>query len=199
MLMPCWTKKVGSQSTKPKISVLIDDQHHAADDQPRQQLGAEQRGKLKARHRHRRPTRRRQRPAARASVSISASAPRPRPRGRCASSQRGDSGSALRRYQTISAPTPAITNIGRQPKCRDDQAAEHRGRREAGHDDERHERQPAAARSAAARTRSGSSSRPRSRRRGRAPSRSAAGSASPWSGAKAAANEARPKTTRLNW
>ncbi len=31
------------------------------------------------------------------------------------SSQRGDSGRFLRRYQTISEPMPAITNIGRQP------------------------------------------------------------------------------------
>jgi hypothetical protein len=32
------------------------------------------------------------------------------------SSQRGDSGKALRRYQTMSEPMPAITNIGRQPQ-----------------------------------------------------------------------------------
>ena len=33
------------------------------------------------------------------------------------SSQRGDSGSRLRRYQTISEPMPAMMNIGRQPQC----------------------------------------------------------------------------------
>src|SRR5262249_2025691 len=32
------------------------------------------------------------------------------------SSQRGDSGSAFRMYQTMSAPSPASTNIARQPK-----------------------------------------------------------------------------------
>jgi len=46
-------------------------------------------------------------------VSISASASAVRP---FASSQRGDSGSALRRYQTISAPMLAIKKSGRQPK-----------------------------------------------------------------------------------
>jgi hypothetical protein len=45
------------------------------------------------------------------SISASASAVRP-----CDSSQRGDSGKFLRRYQTTSEPTPAIMNIGRQPK-----------------------------------------------------------------------------------
>src|SRR3954466_15130076 len=43
-------------------------------------------------------------------ISASASAVRP-----TASSQRGDSGSDLRRYQTTSAPTPPMTNIARQP------------------------------------------------------------------------------------
>src|ERR1700754_139017 len=43
-------------------------------------------------------------------IRASASAVRP-----TASSQRGDSGSDLRRYQTISAPTPPSTNIARQP------------------------------------------------------------------------------------
>src|SRR3954464_1417050 len=32
------------------------------------------------------------------------------------SSQRGDSGRFLRRYQTISEPMPAMMNIGRQPQ-----------------------------------------------------------------------------------
>src|SRR5437763_1715972 len=45
------------------------------------------------------------------SISASASAVRP-----FVSSQRGLSGRFLRRYQTISAPTPAMANIGRQPK-----------------------------------------------------------------------------------
>src|ERR1700722_7410678 len=44
-------------------------------------------------------------------ISASASSERP-----TASTQRGDSGSALRRYQTISAPMPPSTNIARQPK-----------------------------------------------------------------------------------
>lgn len=44
-------------------------------------------------------------------ISASASALRP-----LDSSQRGDSGSALRRYQTTKAPTPAMTNISRQPR-----------------------------------------------------------------------------------
>src|ERR1700681_3157525 len=43
-------------------------------------------------------------------ISASASAVRP-----TASSQRGDSGRLLRRYQTISAPIPPMTNIARQP------------------------------------------------------------------------------------
>ncbi len=46
-----------------------------------------------------------------ACIRDSASAVRP-----CDSSQRGDSGRFLRRYQTISEPMPAMTNIGRQPK-----------------------------------------------------------------------------------
>ena len=33
------------------------------------------------------------------------------------SSQRGDSGNALRRYQTTSAPNPPSANMARQPKC----------------------------------------------------------------------------------
>src|SRR5882724_6816716 len=45
-------------------------------------------------------------------ISASASSVRP-----TASSQRGDSGSDLRMYQTISAPMPPITNIDRQPNC----------------------------------------------------------------------------------
>ena len=44
-------------------------------------------------------------------IKASASALRP-----CDSSQRGDSGSRLRRYHTISEPMPAMTNIGRQPQ-----------------------------------------------------------------------------------
>src|SRR6478736_2250656 len=43
-------------------------------------------------------------------ISASASSVRP-----TASSQRGDSGRALRRYQTMSAPMPPMTNIARQP------------------------------------------------------------------------------------
>ena len=44
-------------------------------------------------------------------ISASASAVRP-----CASSQRGDSGKFLRKYQTISEPIPAMMNIGRHPQ-----------------------------------------------------------------------------------
>ena len=44
-------------------------------------------------------------------IKASASAARP-----CDSSQRGDSGKFLRRYQTTNEPTPAMMNIGRQPK-----------------------------------------------------------------------------------
>ena len=44
-------------------------------------------------------------------IRASASALRP-----CASSQRGDSGKFLRRYQTTSEPRPAMMNIGRQPQ-----------------------------------------------------------------------------------
>ena len=43
-------------------------------------------------------------------ISASASSVRP-----CASSQRGNSGRFLRRYQTISEPMAAMTNIGRHP------------------------------------------------------------------------------------
>src|SRR6202034_3966101 len=46
-----------------------------------------------------------------ACISASASSSRPSD-----SNQRGDSGKFLRRYQTMSEPTPAMTNIGRQPK-----------------------------------------------------------------------------------
>ena len=56
-------------------------------------------------------------PPAEASFSIawiSASASSVRPFD---SSQRGDSGSALRIHHTISEPTPAMTNIGRQPNA----------------------------------------------------------------------------------
>src|ERR1700755_1539852 len=52
--------------------------------------------------------------ASRSIACISASASSVRP---TASSQRGDSGSDLRRYQTISAPMPPSTNIERQPNC----------------------------------------------------------------------------------
>ena len=47
-----------------------------------------------------------------ACIKDSASAVRP-----CDSSQRGDSGRFLRRYQTISEPRPAMTNIGRHPQA----------------------------------------------------------------------------------
>ena len=45
-------------------------------------------------------------------IKASASSVRP-----CDSSQRGDSGRFLRRYQTISEPTAAMMNIGRQPNA----------------------------------------------------------------------------------
>src|SRR5690242_6186869 len=52
--------------------------------------------------------------ASRSIACISASASSVRP---TASSQRGDSGSDLRKYQTIIAPMPPSTNIERQPNC----------------------------------------------------------------------------------
>ncbi len=54
-------------------------------------------------------------PLAAASRSISVSSASASSWWPWVSSQRGDSGRFLRRYHTISAPTPAITNIGRQP------------------------------------------------------------------------------------
>src|SRR5712691_1779305 len=45
-------------------------------------------------------------------IRDSASSMRP-----CDSSQRGDSGRFLRKYQTISEPTPAMMNIGRHPQA----------------------------------------------------------------------------------
>src|SRR5436190_21660700 len=115
MLMPCWPKKVGSQLTKPKISVLItistteptimrgssvglnsEPNDHAG-------IGAGTAGGGKGRP-----------PEASASIfSISASASASRP---LLSSQRGLSGRFFRRYHTTIAPTPAITNIGRHPQ-----------------------------------------------------------------------------------
>lgn len=52
--------------------------------------------------------------ASRSMVCIKASASSLRP---TASSQRGDSGRFLRKYQTTSAPMPPSTNIARQPNC----------------------------------------------------------------------------------
>ena len=113
-MSPCCTKKVGSQVTKPKIRVLIE----ISTTQPtimRCRIG----GLI------REPRRKSVAGAAGAGagsvppaaasrsmncISASASAVLP-----CASSQRGDSGSVLRKYQTMSAPIPAMTNIGRQP------------------------------------------------------------------------------------
>src|SRR6266508_144979 len=115
MLIPCCTKNVGSHCTKPKISVLIMINATEPTTMLGKRLGASRDERLNdgigvagagggsG-------------PAVAASFSIaamSASASAARPLD---SSQRGDSGSALRRYQTMSAPTPAMTNIGRQPK-----------------------------------------------------------------------------------
>src|SRR5471030_124942 len=114
MLMPCWPKKVGSQFTKPKISVLTvtsttqptisRGNRVALNSEPNvySTTGAAGRGGGSALP-----------PEASRSIScISASASAVLP---LASSQRGLSGSFLRRYQTTSAPTPAMANIGRQP------------------------------------------------------------------------------------
>src|SRR3954466_13123344 len=114
MLMPWCPKKVGSQFTKPKISVLITisttdptirrgssaGPNNAPKDTAGTATGTAGGG-------NGRP------PETSASIfCINASASAVRP---LLSSQRGLSGRFLRRYQTIIAPTPAITNIGRQP------------------------------------------------------------------------------------
>src|SRR5690348_4315223 len=115
MLMPCWVKKVGSQFTKPKIRVLITisttepttsrGSSSALNNAPNGSTGT---GGRTAGGGSGAP------PDTSASiVCISASASASRP---LVSSQRGLSGRFFRRYQTISAPTPAITNIGRQPQ-----------------------------------------------------------------------------------
>src|SRR5476651_289824 len=117
MLIPCWPKKVGSQFTKPKISVLMvisttqpttrRGSRAALNSEPKVQAatGATSTGGGRGL-----PVD----PSTSLSISfISASASASRP---LVSSQRGLSGSFLRRYQTIRAPTPAMANIGRQPK-----------------------------------------------------------------------------------
>src|SRR5689334_15475964 len=115
MPMPCWPQKVGSQFTKPKISVLMAISttqpavirgSSAGENSMPNDTGAT--GAAGAGGGRGRPS------AASTSIAcISASASAARP---LASSQRGLSGRFLRRYQTTSAPTPAITNIGRQPQ-----------------------------------------------------------------------------------
>ena len=62
------------------------------------------------------------------------------------SSQRGDSGSFLRKYQTTSAPSPPSTNMARQPNLGMISTPEQRGDRQAGDDEDGHEAQPFAAR-----------------------------------------------------
>ena len=113
--MPCWPKKVGSQLTKPKISVLM----VISTTEPTTRRGSRAGVKSDANGSIVPPAASAPAPARRppeasrsiACISASASASLP-----LASSQRGLSGRFLRRYQTTSAPTPAITNIGRQPK-----------------------------------------------------------------------------------
>src|SRR5438477_4235884 len=115
MEMPCWPKNVGSQLTKPKISVLM----VISTTQPTTRRGSRAGVKSDARLHcatwgvgagagNGRPP-----DASRSINSISASASAVLP---LVSSQRGLSGRFLRGYQTISAPTPAMANIGRQPK-----------------------------------------------------------------------------------
>src|SRR5215468_7827002 len=115
MPMPCWPKNVGSQLTNPKIKVLTvinttepttrRGSRAAPNSEAKVKAGA---GSAGAGGGKGRP------PEASRSIScISASASAAR---WWVSSQRGLSGRLLRRYQTISAPTPAMTNIGRQPK-----------------------------------------------------------------------------------
>src|SRR5258708_24375353 len=115
MPMPCCPKKVGSQLTKPKISVVT----VISTTQPTISRGSKAGLNSEAKVQSGVGT------AATgggkglppetsrsiAFISASASAALP-----LLSSQRGLSGNFLRRYQTISAPTPAIANIGRQPK-----------------------------------------------------------------------------------
>src|SRR5438046_1846709 len=117
MLSPSCTQKVGSQVTNPKIKVFITIRVVAPtimrgnsaglSREPRlAEGGAEERGTGGTREPR----------CCETSLSIdcrraSASAVRP-----TASSQRGDSGNALRRYQTTSAPSPPSANIGRHPK-----------------------------------------------------------------------------------
>jgi hypothetical protein len=113
IVSPCWTKNCGSQVTKPKISVFTvisaqlptimrirsGGRASAAKSTAGMAAGGFGAGN-----------------GCRASLSIAAtiaSASSIRP---CDSSQRGDSGKFLRSHQTISAPMPAITNIGRHPQ-----------------------------------------------------------------------------------
>ena len=115
MLSPCWTKKVGIQFTKPKIRVLMvmsttapttmrgSSAGLASEDSVKAGTGFGIAGGGNGLS-----------PATSFSIArINASASSVLP---LVSSQRGDSGSFLRRYQTTRAPMPAITNIGRQPK-----------------------------------------------------------------------------------
>ena len=114
MLMPCCPKKVGSQLTKPKISVLTvisttlpttsRGSRAGLNNEAKVQTGV---GTAGAGGGKGLPP-----DASRSIACISASASAVLP---ALSSQRGLSGSFLRRYQTIRAPTPAMTNIGRQP------------------------------------------------------------------------------------
>src|ERR1700716_3445141 len=114
MPIPCCPKKVGSQLTKPKISVLT----VISTTQPTISRGSKAGLNSEAKVHSGVGT------AAtgggkglppetsRSIACISASAAAVLP---LLSSQRGLSGNFLRRYQTIRAPTPAIANIGRQP------------------------------------------------------------------------------------
>src|SRR5580700_4628149 len=115
MPIPCCPKKVGSQLTKPKISVLAvisttqpttsRGSKAGLNSEASVQLGV---GTVTAGAGKGLPSE-----TSRSITCISASASAVLP---LLSSQRGLSGNFLRRYQTIRAPTPAIANIGRQPK-----------------------------------------------------------------------------------
>src|ERR1700675_422800 len=116
MPIPCCPKKVGSQLTKPKISVLtvISTTQPTTSRGSKAGLNSEAKvqsgvGTAAAGGGGKGPPPETSRSIACISASASAGLP-------LLSSQRGLSGNFLRRYQTIRAPTPAIANIGRQPK-----------------------------------------------------------------------------------
>ena len=115
MVRPCCTKNCGSQVTKPKIKVLT-----VISTQLPTIMRNSNGGRASAARFGRAGTAPHgttagnavAAPFSIAAIMASASSLRP-----WDSSQRGDSGRFLRSHQTISAPTPAMTNIGRQPQA----------------------------------------------------------------------------------